>query len=353
MSGGFILFLIIIFLFKKELINYTLSCNLYLLNCTLTVALLSFFYSGGIYSPFLITYIMLSLISVLLLGRRFYSWFWPALFILIIITLAITNYLELQLPIKYNRHYDVFFFAACLIGVPVCTFLISIIFEKQNKASFELLEQNKELLSSNEEKNLIIKEIHHRVKNNLQIISSLINLQADEISDPKTIEILKVTKSRIYALSLIHQKIFNGKNIGTVNFKEHLNDLIDSQKEVYYEIESSVNGDEVDLNLDMATPMSLIVSELITNSFKHAFNGSSSARIDVNLSKKSDDCYELKFSDNGIGLPADMDIANSHSLGLEIINSLIEQIDASIQHTSTKTGTEFIILFNPNLQLSK
>lgn len=353
MSGSFILFLIIIFLFKKELVNYTKSCNLYLLNCTLTVALLSYFYSGGIYSPFLITYIMLALISVLLLGKSFYAWIWLVLFILIVITLAITNYMELQLPIKYNRHYDVFFFAACLIGVPSCTFLISLIFEKQNKASFELLEQNKALLSSNEEKNVMIKEIHHRVKNNLQIISSLINLQTDEVTDPKTIEILNTTRSRIFALSLIHQKLFTGKSIGTVNFKEYLNDLIDSQKRIYYDIESSITGDEADLNLDVATPMSLIVSELTTNSFKHAFKKIQSPRIDITVARQSADSYELKIRDNGIGLPEDMKINHPHSLGLEIINSLIDQIDASIQHTSTKTGTEFIILFNPNLQLLK
>ncbi|MCD6017016.1 MAG: signal transduction histidine kinase [Bacteroidetes bacterium] len=296
---------------------------------------------------------MLSVISVLLLGRGFYSWMWLTIFFLIILTIGIIHDLGFQLPVQYNRYYEIFFFTACLIGVPVCTFLISLIFDKENKATIKLLEQNKELLNTNEEKNLIIKEIHHRVKNNLQIISSLINLQTDEITDPKTIEILKITRSRIFALSLIHQKIFTGKNIGTVNFKEYLNDLIQSQKNVYYEIESSITGDDVDLNLDMATPMSLIVSELTTNSFKHAFKEIKSPRIDMTLTKGSAETYELKIRDNGIGLPSKMDVNNSHSLGLEIINSLIEQIDASIRHTESGSGTEFIILFNPHLQLSR
>lgn len=346
MAADLILFLVIIFLIKKTKISHLYLSHFFMINCTATVALLSVFHSGGIYSPFLITYIMLALITVLLFGRTKASWFWLMVFIIVIVLIAFTNQYDKGFQKEYNENYNVFFYTVCLLGVPLCTFFIATIFERAKETSFRILQENQALLISNEEKDLLIKEIHHRVKNNLQIISSLVNLQIDEISDKKTIDILNVTKNRIYSLSLIHQKLFTGNNTGTVNFKDHIVDLIKYQRNTFPIIDYSVKGINVDLSLDQATPLSLIASELIMNSFKHAFDGPRKPELSILISKKEGDKCELKIKDNGKGLPENFDLQTSSSLGMEIVKSLIIQIDAEINYNSSKEGTEFNILFN-------
>lgn len=232
------------------------------------------------------------------------------------------------------------------MGVPLCTYMIALIFEREKERSFKLLQENQALLISNEEKDVLIKEIHHRVKNNLQIISSLVNLQIHEQSDQKTIDILNVTKNRIYSLSLIHQKLYTGDNAGTVNFKEHINDLIESQKTIFPVVKHSVNGVRVDLSLDIATPLSLIASELIMNMFKHAFKAIKEPEISVNIIPAGENRYELLIKDNGRGLPENFDLEKATSLGMEIIKALTAQIDALLKVSSTDAGTEFGITFS-------
>lgn len=346
MSCCFLNFILIYLLLKKNIINYSFASHLYLINCTLTVALLSVFHSGGLFSPFLITYIMLALIAVLLHGDSGAAWLWLFLYIFIILMIGlIQHYKPGTFTISYDRSYSVFFFIACLTGVPLCTFLIAFIFEKETKYALKLYQENQQLMISNEEKDLLIREIHHRVKNNLQIISSLVNLQMNELTDKKTVDILNVTRNRIFALSLIHQKLFTGTNTGTVNFKEHIHDLLISLQNVFSAIRTSVKGPDIDIELDIATPLSLIVSELITNSFKHAFKSVQNPSIDIEINAIGNNAYRLTLKDNGRGIPEGLDLLNSPSLGMEIIKALVDQIDGTISFTSSKNGTIAIVDF--------
>jgi len=256
------------------------------------------------------------------------------------------NQLNNTISLGYNKLFSTFFYTTCLIGVPLCTFFVALIFEKENHTAFKLMQENQALLISNEEKNLLIKEIHHRVKNNLQIISSLVNLQINELSDPQTIDILNVTKNRIFSLSLIHQKLFTGNNVGSVNLIEHINDLINFQKKIFFEnIQYSIVGPTINLSLDIATPLSLITSELLINMFKHAFKQIEHPQIDIIINPMNENNYELRIKDNGVGLPENFNLENSTSLGMEIIKLLAKQIDSTIKYTSSNTGTEFRILF--------
>ena len=352
MSLNFCFFIVNYLLFKKEKVSYISSCNLYLLNCSLTVALLSILNTGGIYSPILVSYIMLALVAVLFFGKSLYSWFWLAVFVIILLSIAIANQLGYVLPSVYDKAYNVFFYSTCLIGIPICAFLIAMKYEKENEATLKVLQENEALAISNEEKDLLIKEIHHRIKNNLQIISSLINLQTNELTDQKTIDALNVTKNRIYSLSLIHQKLFTAANMGTVNFKEHIIDLINYQKRTFYEVESSVEGTSINIGLDIATPLSLIVSELLINSFKHAFKHTVKPKIMVTIALINTDNCELNIRDNGCGLPENFNFEHATSLGTEIVQLLVEQIEAKITYSTSSNGTEFSIVFNPNFKSS-
>ena len=182
------------------------------------------------------------------------------------------------------------------------------------------------------EKEMMLKEIHHRVKNNLQIISSLLNLQSGNVSDDKDLELFIESRDRVRSMAMIHEKLYQSENLSKINFKDYLENLT-QQLLMSYDLTGKVNlnfdCDDVFMGIETAVPCGLLVNELITNSMKHAFPDELSGNINITL-KEYDD-YELIISDDGIGLPKDINIDESNSLGLQIINNLINQIDGTIK----------------------
>jgi two-component sensor histidine kinase len=210
-------------------------------------------------------------------------------------------------------------------------------------ANNELGIQNRAILLQNKNSQILIKEIHHRVKNNLQIISSLMSLQSRAVEDVEVAEVLNESKRRVEAIALIHQKLYQEDKINRVDFKSYLKDFMNSQQLMATHLKCVVNSEEVTLNLDIAVPLGLMISELITNSVKHAFEGVANPELSVNL-KSVAEGFELVVKDNGIGLPKGFDLMNSGSLGTEIITALTEQISAEITYYNNN-GAEFKILF--------
>lgn len=210
-------------------------------------------------------------------------------------------------------------------------------------ANYELEIQNKEISAQHNNSQILIKEIHHRVKNNLQIISSLMSLQSRSVEGDEVAEVLNESKRRVEAIALIHQKLYQEDKLNRVDFKSYLEDFMNSQQLMTTHLKSSVESEEVTLNLDVAVPLGLIISELITNSVKHAFEGVLNPELSVTL-KSDADGYELIVKDNGIGLPAEFNLTSSGSLGTEIITALTEQISAQISYRNNN-GAEFTILF--------
>lgn len=210
-------------------------------------------------------------------------------------------------------------------------------------ANNELAIQNKEILAQNKNSKILIKEIHHRVKNNLQIISSLMSLQSRSVEDPEAAEVLNESKRRVEAIALIHQKLYKEDKINRVDFKSYLEDFMNSQQLMATHLNCKVESEEITLNLDVAVPLGLIISELITNSVKHAFKGVINPALKVQLVAVADG-FELVVKDNGIGLPIGFDLMRLESLGSEIITGLTEQISAKITYRNND-GAEFKILF--------
>ena len=207
--------------------------------------------------------------------------------------------------------------------------------------------KSKLIQKSLQDKELLLKEIHHRVKNNLQIISSLLNLQSHQITDEKALQTIKVSQNRIQAIALVHQKLYQSKQIDRVDFKGYLEDILEQQKDVFTVpntfVVTSVESPEIQLDLDRAVPLALIVAELVTNSFKHAFKETMEPRLIVRVSI-TEHGYELMVSDNGKGLPAEFGVKEHDSLGMEIIEALKEQIGAQMDAWSDK-GAHFMITF--------
>jgi len=185
------------------------------------------------------------------------------------------------------------------------------------------------LTESLKEKEILLKEVHHRVKNNLQIIYSLINLQSNSISDKGVLEIFKVSQNRIKSMALIHEKLYRQNNLSMVNFTEYLNDLVSSLSLSYNiessEIEFKLNTEQVFLNIDLAVSLGLCVTELITNCFKYAFPDNRKGEICLDLKLIANNKMVISIKDNGIGLPEKFDFKNNDSLGLKLVSSLVEQ----------------------------
>jgi len=204
-----------------------------------------------------------------------------------------------------------------------------------------------DLKNSLKDKDVLMREIHHRVKNNLQIISSLLNLQSQYIKDENVIEIFNDSQNRVRSMAIIHEKLYKSKSMSKIDFGDYINDLVDS---LFYNnnvnesrIKLHKNIDDVHFNVDTAIPCGLIVNELITNCLKHAFPDDINGEVYIDL-HNIDDKYVLNIKDNGVGFPDNIDYKNTESLGLQLVTNLVNQIDGIIELDHSE-GTNFKIIF--------
>jgi PAS domain S-box-containing protein len=200
-----------------------------------------------------------------------------------------------------------------------------------------------------EEKDLLLKEIHHRVKNNLQIISSLLNLQKNYVSSAECRNVLDESQNRVQSMALIHEKLYQTENLTQIDFEEYIRDLSTFLFRSY-----GVNPDKVkltvyskaSLNIDTAIPCGLIVSELVSNALKYAFAQRETGEIAIET-KQTNGLFELNVRDNGIGFPEHLDISNTQSLGMRLVNTLAKQLKGQIE-MKRSPGTSFLISFPCN-----
>lgn len=194
-------------------------------------------------------------------------------------------------------------------------------------------EKDRHLEKSLREKELLLKEIHHRVKNNLQTVSSLLNLQSRTFTDQGMTAAIKESQSRVKSMALIHQKLYQNEDISTIDFQEYTQDLIsylfnmyDQQKNIRYEIEPF----SVNLDVDTAVPLGLILNELVSNSLKHAFTDLEEGLIQIAVESVGDGKLRLEVSDNGRGFPAGFNQEKATSMGLRLVKSLSRQLQADL-----------------------
>ncbi|MDO9035919.1 MAG: histidine kinase dimerization/phosphoacceptor domain -containing protein, partial [Methanoregula sp.] len=203
-----------------------------------------------------------------------------------------------------------------------------------------------EITRSLEEKDLLLREIHHRVKNNLQIIASLLNLQSRYITDPNVLESIKDSQSRVRAMALAHERIYRSHNLSDINLKDYLKYLTKQILQFYniqhHQIGITVTMDDVITDIDTVIPVGLILNELVSNSLKHAFPDGRKGTISIEGTPQDANSLRFIYHDTGVGLPAGFDWKNTESLGLRLVNSLVDQLDGTIESSSGE-GTTFII----------
>jgi PAS domain S-box-containing protein len=203
--------------------------------------------------------------------------------------------------------------------------------------------------ASLQEKDVYLREIHHRVKNNLQVVSSLLYLQSKSVNDPKTLEILLESLERVRSIALIHEQLYKSADLTHVNFRDYLNSLTTNLFQTYGIEEGAVNlkleiNERISLIPDKAIPCGLIVNELVSNALRHAFVGRGKGTVHVGLRQNDDGTTSLIVGDDGIGLPSQVDFRHTPSLGLQLVNTLVNQLGATIDLTLRK-GTVFTVTF--------
>ena len=217
--------------------------------------------------------------------------------------------------------------------------------EQMNKS---ISRKNKTIKASLKETEMLLQEIHHRVKNNLQVISGILSLQNSNITDEKSKQLLAESQDRIQAIALLHKTMYQNDNFNVVDFKTYINELItyikQTNKNVNKDIIVTQEVENINFSIETAIPLSMLINEIITNCYKHAFTNLENGEIFISIRKDTSKKYLLIIKDNGIGLPKNYNENTTKSIGFDLINGLSEQLEGILTFNSNN-GTEINIEF--------
>lgn len=221
-----------------------------------------------------------------------------------------------------------------LDGEPIAGFGIYIDVTEQK-------ETERKLKKSLKEKQVLLEEIHHRVKNNLAIISGFLQLQAFEIDDKKTKAVLNDSQLRIQSIAIVHEMLYQSEEFVDISFETYVRRLTNEVKRTlpldHQHIDIEINTADVTLNINQAIPCAILINELVTNSYKHAFKGKESGKIWVNMKDEGDQVF-VEIKDDGVGLPEEFSVEEQSSIGMNIIQTLIDQLNGSLEVSNNEGG---------------
>ncbi len=230
-----------------------------------------------------------------------------------------------------------------VIGYSMAAGLVLVIF-----IVFILWHSYNQKKKANHEKEVLLKEIHHRVKNNLQTISSLLSLQSSYVADERIKDAVKESQGRVKSMALIHQMLYQQDRLSKIDFGKYIHQLVNAISECFLHtgknIKCELKCEHAELDIDTAIPLGLIANELINNAFKYAFSETDTGKISISLQHHDKNAYSFIIKDNGKGLPAEINMENTHTLGLKLVLLLVRQIRGEIQY-KVENGTEFRIVF--------
>ncbi|MBF0546835.1 MAG: PAS domain S-box protein [Candidatus Riflebacteria bacterium] len=223
------------------------------------------------------------------------------------------------------------------------------------KDNTERKQAEEKIKKSLAEKELLLKEIHHRVKNNMQVISSLLRLQASKINDKAVAEIFQISQNRIKTMALIHEMLYRSKDLGRINFGNYIKEMVESlvrtTVETHQQIELEIQFDTILIEIETAIPCGLIINEVVSNSLKHAFPNERKGKIAILVQKGDQETITLNISDNGVGYPNGIDPEKKGTLGLELINNLLTGQLHGEMSVCWENGTKYQFSFVPKVML--
>nr|NQU94127.1 hypothetical protein [Bacteroidota bacterium] len=251
---------------------------------------------------------------------------------------------EKELQVQKNRQLILAFILLVIFIVAVFVFL----YARRRKAQNLILDHKNTIINKSlHEKELLLKEIHHRVKNNFQTISSLLELQSKEVVDEQAIINIEEGRSRIHSMALIHQKLYQKSDLSVIEMQDYLEQLSSQIAHAYSlnNLEIIVNANNIQLDIDTSIPLGLMLNELITNSCKYAFKKDVQGELNVEITKQEDGSYLLVHQDSGPGLPEGINLARTKSLGLRLVQRLTRQLHGTFSY-GYDNGCRFEITFN-------
>jgi PAS domain S-box-containing protein len=224
--------------------------------------------------------------------------------------------------------------------------LIGLVGVSRDITEFKRAEE--QIMASLREKEVLLKEIHHRVKNNLQVISSLLHLQSQSIQDPQNLEIFRESQNRVRSLALVHERLLRSPDLASVDFGEYIRNIVSSLFSSYHTlaqgVSSEVEAEEIYLGVDLATPCGLILNELISNALKHAFPEGRRGKISISFHRREKGQYVMRVRDDGIGFPPALDIGHTETLGLQLVDTLSKQLAGTLE-LNREGGADFTLTF--------
>jgi two-component sensor histidine kinase len=204
----------------------------------------------------------------------------------------------------------------------------------------------RKLMESLAEKELLLKEVHHRVKNNMQVISSLLNMQASEIEDKELKNRYRESQSRVRSMALVHEKLYRSHDLSSIELGEYVRSMMSemTSSSSVINVRWKVNSEPFFLGVDKAVPVGLIVHELVSNAIKHAFHGADGGEVVVDLARNPARIVSITVRDNGVGMPAGKDLSEYSSMGMVLVMSLAEQLSGSVA-LERGSGSRFVLTF--------
>jgi len=243
---------------------------------------------------------------------------------------------------------------ACLfLGILITFLLIIMVYMNANGELYlarKVARRTYKLNEANKEQAVLLKEIHHRVKNNLQVITSLLSLQSSNIDDPKVKEIFSVSQYRINTMAILHEELYQSENLSTIGYGEYLRKLVDyliqSMEGDNHQLQISMDvPNNLKLNIDTAIPLGLLINEIITNALKYGFNNKEQGTIYISILPQTYPSFLLLIGDNGKGFSDEINYKTTKSLGLKLIRQLVRQLNGSIEKENKTPGTHYSIYF--------
>ncbi len=303
-------------------------------------------YSGGINSPFI--FVLALIVVAGYVTTKAYGSLYLNLNLLIIVLIYSQSIADFSFVTNVVPEKSKNLFA--LLSVLFSVYLLGGVFGKNLlHAHHNLYKTKSELEEKILEKETLIKEVHHRVKNNLQTVSSLLSLQSRSISDKEVKNLLKSSQNRVISMAMVHEMLYMREDLSKIEYKSYVQELAEylvrSIKGTSSNITLDIDIPDVKLNIDTAIPLGLLINETVTNALKYGIVDESKGEIHIRLRKGENNEYELNIGDNGAGFSEELTHKNSKSLGLKLIHNLARQLQGSIIRDLTKRGTYYTIKF--------
>lgn len=303
-------------------------------------------YSGGINSPFIFILAVLvfsGYVTTRIFGRIYLA---LSLFILVLIySQSVESFSRFGNVVPENAR-ELF----ALLSIMLSVYLLGGVFGRNLLGTHHRLYRSKgEIEQRMREKEMLLKEVHHRVKNNLQTVSSLLRMQGRQIDDESTRNLIRSSQNRVVCMAMVHEMLYMREDLAKIEYRSYVQDLgeylIKSIKGPESNIRLNIDIPEIELGIDTAIPLGLLINEAITNALKYGFRDQEAGEITIGLERENKTEFVLRIGDNGVGFPEEVTPASTKSLGLKLIHNLTRQLKGTVMRDHSKKGTNYIIRF--------